>query len=78
MFDCPALSLFDRIIVLADNASGEVNARMCTVGGPVDIDIPPDRLKGKDYRCKECGERFKGVGKRPMCPSCQSEDVEED
>jgi hypothetical protein len=78
MCDCPDKSLFDRIIVLADNASCEVNVRMCTVGGPVDIDIPPERLKGKDYRCKECGERFKGVGKRPMCPSCQSEDVEED
>jgi Zn finger protein HypA/HybF involved in hydrogenase expression len=50
---------------------------MCTVGGPVDIDIPPDRVKGKNYKCRECGEKFKGVGKRPMCPSCQSEDVEE-
>ena len=42
---------------------------MCTVGGPVDIDLPPDRVKGKDYRCKECGERFKGIGKKPICPS---------
>jgi rubrerythrin len=48
---------------------------MCTVGGPVDIDIPPDRVQGKDYRCKECGERFKGIGKKPICPSCQSDDV---
>ena len=50
---------------------------MCTVGGPVDIEFDDDRVKGKNYRCKECGERFKGLGKRPMCPSCQSEDVEE-
>ncbi|MFA7072353.1 MAG: hypothetical protein WC138_07590, partial [Methanoculleus sp.] len=49
---------------------------MCTVGGPVDIEFN-ERVKGKNYRCKECGERFKGIGKRPMCPSCQSEDVEE-
>ena len=50
---------------------------MCTVGGPVDMEIPPERVEGKNYRCKECGEKFKGVGKRRMCPSCQSEDVEE-
>jgi rubrerythrin len=50
---------------------------MCSVGGPTDIDIPPDRVKGKDYRCNECGERFKGIGRRPICPSCQSENVKE-
>jgi rubrerythrin len=50
---------------------------MCTVGGPVDIEFDGERVKGKNYRCKECSERFKGIGKRPMCPSCQSEDVEE-
>ena len=48
---------------------------MCSVGGPTDIDLPEDRVVAKDYRCKECGERFKGIGKHPMCPSCQSEDV---
>lgn len=48
---------------------------MCTVGGPVDMDLPPERVKGKDYRCNECGEKFKGIGKRPVCPCCQSEDV---
>lgn len=50
---------------------------MCTVGGPMEIDEPEDRVKTKNYRCRECGETFKGIGKRPMCPSCQSEDVEE-
>jgi Zn finger protein HypA/HybF involved in hydrogenase expression len=50
---------------------------MCTVGGPVDMEIPPDRVKGKNYKCKECGEKFISVSKRPMCPSCQSEDVAE-
>ena len=48
---------------------------MCSTGGPVDIELD-DRVRGKDYKCKECGQKFKGVGKRPMCPSCQSEDVE--
>ncbi|WP_265580548.1 hypothetical protein [Methanofollis aquaemaris] len=49
---------------------------MCSVGGGTDLEID-ERVKGKAYRCKECGERFKAVGKHPVCPSCQSEDVEE-
>jgi rubrerythrin len=42
----------------------------------MDIDIPPERsVKGKEYRCNECGEQFKGVGKKPICPSCQSDNI---
>ena len=47
---------------------------MCSVGGPMDVDYK-ERVKGKDYKCRSCGEKFKGVGKHPVCPSCQSEDV---
>jgi rubrerythrin len=36
-----------------------------------------ERIKGTDYRCRDCGERFKGIGKKPICPSCQSDNVEE-
>jgi predicted Zn-ribbon and HTH transcriptional regulator len=43
----------------------------------MDLELPPDRVKGKNYKCRECGERFTSVSKRPVCPSCQSEDVEE-
>lgn len=50
--------------------------RMCSVGGAADIEID-EGVKGKNYICKSCGEKFKTVGRRPMCPSCQSEDVEE-
>jgi len=50
---------------------------MCTVGGPMDVDMPEDRVKTKNYKCRECGEHFKGVGRKPMCPSCQSEDIAE-
>lgn len=49
---------------------------MCTVGGPMDIEVP-ERVKGKDYRCNDCGEQFKGLGKNPVCPSCQSDNVAE-
>lgn len=66
----------DRILYPLLQISSLVTNPMCTVGGPVDIEFD-ERVKGKNYRCKECGEGFKGLGKRPMCPSCQSEDVEE-
>ncbi|HXY86875.1 MAG TPA: hypothetical protein VEG44_00380 [Candidatus Acidoferrales bacterium] len=49
---------------------------MCTVGGPMgNEDIK--RLEPKNFRCNECGSKFKGLGKNPMCPSCQSEEIEE-
>ncbi|MGZ4909179.1 MAG: hypothetical protein ACXVI1_00370 [Halobacteriota archaeon] len=49
---------------------------MCTVGGPFgNEDIK--RLESQRYACNECGSKFKGIGKNPMCPSCQSEDVTE-
>ncbi len=47
---------------------------VCSVGGPMDVDYK-ERVKGKDYKCRSCGEKFKGVGKHPICPSCQSDDV---
>ncbi|MEI6292415.1 MAG: hypothetical protein WCP36_01955 [Methanomicrobiales archaeon] len=49
---------------------------MCSVGGPMDVEFT-ERIKGKDYRCRDCHERFKGIGKKPICPSCQSDNVEE-
>lgn len=48
---------------------------MCTVGGPVDIDIPPDRIQRVAYHCNECGESFNGIGKNPICPCCQSDNI---
>ena len=36
---------------------------MCTVGGPVDVEYD-ERVKGKRYRCRDCGESFEGVGKK--------------
>ena len=28
------------------------------------------------YNCKDCGNSFKGLGKKVVCPSCQSDNVE--
>ena len=49
---------------------------MCTVGGPM-ADIKMKKLKTKRYRCLDCGNEFKGIGKKVVCPTCQSENVEE-
>jgi len=47
---------------------------MCSVGGPMDVDYK-DRVSAKNYKCNECGGKFRSVGKHPMCPTCQSENV---
>ncbi|MDN7024687.1 hydrogenase maturation nickel metallochaperone HypA [Methanoculleus sp. FWC-SCC1] len=49
---------------------------MCSTGGGPDVEWN-ERLKAsKRYRCKDCEQTFESPSKRPMCPSCQSEDVE--
>jgi rubrerythrin len=48
---------------------------MCAVGGPPDIG-DPESLFPKDYRCLECGHRFKGIGTVWSCPSCSSQKIE--
>jgi rubrerythrin len=49
---------------------------MCTVGGPPDVGDLESSLESKEYKCRDCGNSFKGIGRRPMCPSCQSRNVE--
>mgnify|MGYP005852073499 FL=1 len=39
-----------------------------------DIDIK--KMKTRKCRCFDCGNEFKGVGRRVICPSCQSDNVE--
>ena len=47
---------------------------MCSGGGPF---ITMETGWFKNYCCKNCGKKFKAIGKNPICPSCQSEDPEE-
>jgi Zn finger protein HypA/HybF involved in hydrogenase expression len=49
---------------------------MCTVGGGPDIGNV-ETLTAKDYECLECKNKFKAMGRRPMCPSCKSRNVKE-
>jgi rubrerythrin len=32
-------------------------------------------IDDEDYRCNACGRKFKGKGKKPLCPECQSDDI---
>ena len=48
---------------------------MCSTGGPM-ADIDLKKLKTKRYRCLDCGNDFKGLGWKVICPSCQSDNVE--
>jgi rubrerythrin len=48
---------------------------MCSGGGPMG-QIDMKKLKTKKYRCLDCGNEFKGIGKHVVCPSCQSDNVE--
>ncbi len=48
---------------------------MCSVGDAFGIDMA-ERLNPKEYRCKDCGNEFKGIGKNVLCPACQSNTVE--
>jgi predicted Zn-ribbon and HTH transcriptional regulator len=49
---------------------------MCSVGDSFDIDME-GKLPVKNYVCKDCGNKFKGIGKNVKCPSCQSSNVAE-
>jgi rubrerythrin len=49
---------------------------MCSVGDAFDLDLEGN-LPVKDYVCKDCGNKFKGIGKNVACPSCQSKNVTE-
>ena len=41
---------------------------MCSSGGPM-ADLSMKKLKTKKYKCLDCGNDFKGLGKKVICPS---------
>ncbi len=49
---------------------------MCSVGGEIfDIEIKELDAEAKFYKCDDCGNEFKGIGRKIVCPSCQSSNV---
>ena len=51
----------------------EVNKNMCSVGDAFNIEITS--LNAKFYKCSDCKNEFRGVGKKVTCPSCHSTSV---
>ncbi|MFZ3383109.1 MAG: hypothetical protein WA144_04210 [Candidatus Methanoperedens sp.] len=43
---------------------------MCSVGDAFNVEV--QQLNAKFYKCGDCKNEFRGVGKKVMCPSCQS------
>jgi transposase-like protein len=49
---------------------------MCSASGPTDVEIDPNGIGFKKYKCNGCGKNFKAAGKYPECPDCISENLE--
>lgn len=47
---------------------------MCSVGDAFNIEVTA--LNAKFYKCGDCKNEFRGVGKKVICPSCQSANTE--
>jgi Zn finger protein HypA/HybF involved in hydrogenase expression len=43
---------------------------MCSVGDAFNVEI--QQLNAKFYKCGDCRNEFRGVGKKVICPSCHS------
>ncbi|HUW66527.1 MAG TPA: hypothetical protein VMW20_00585 [Candidatus Nanoarchaeia archaeon] len=48
---------------------------MCSVDDAFSVDVA-DALEAKECKCKDCGNLFRGMGRRIMCPTCHSKNVE--
>jgi Zn finger protein HypA/HybF involved in hydrogenase expression len=47
---------------------------VCTVGGGPDVGNI-ESLTAMDYECLDCKNKFKAMGRKPMCPACKSRNV---
>ncbi len=48
---------------------------MCFADSSVNVEIEEGELVTEQYKCIDCNSRFRGIGKKVMCPSCQSANV---
>lgn len=48
---------------------------MCSIGDSFNIDIA-EGIVPRNYKCKDCGEQYKGIGTNPKCPGCKSANTE--
>ncbi|HIH44146.1 MAG TPA: hypothetical protein HA257_03415 [Candidatus Methanoperedenaceae archaeon] len=48
---------------------------MCFVDTSPSVDIEASDLDAVGYVCADCGEKFRALGRRVKCPSCQGTNV---
>jgi predicted Zn-ribbon and HTH transcriptional regulator len=49
---------------------------MCFADSSVSVEIEEGDLVTEQYKCIDCNSKFRGIGKKVRCPSCQSANVE--
>lgn len=51
---------------------------MCFADSSVSVELEEGDLIGVEYKCMDCNSRFKGLGKKVRCPSCESTNIKKD
>jgi DNA-directed RNA polymerase subunit RPC12/RpoP len=47
---------------------------MCSVGDSMKLEFE-DIICAKFYKCADCSNEFKGIGKKVVCPACHSKNT---
>ena len=47
---------------------------MCLADSSTSIDIDSEDI-GTHYKCNDCDTKFRGLGKKIKCPSCESTNI---
>lgn len=48
---------------------------MCSVGDSMKMEFAEVLLETKFYKCADCSNEFKGIGRKVICPACQSKNT---
>ena len=48
---------------------------MCFADSSVSVDIDSEEIVAIEYKCVDCSSKFRALGKKVSCPSCQSKNV---
>lgn len=49
---------------------------MCMVGDAPEFSTENIEMDLKEYVCLDCENKFKGLGKKVVCPACKSGNIE--
>ncbi|MCE8424185.1 MAG: hypothetical protein J5U17_00225 [Candidatus Methanoperedens sp.] len=48
---------------------------MCFADASVSVEIDSDEIVAIEYKCGDCNSKFRALGKKVSCPSCQSKNL---